>query len=192
MSNLTLIMSRTPIAEFEYQGLSGRWGNMIVVKGAKIQSVRFCGQNDNTTESFKLNGQSLSITKTDENSLEFIAEFDTMERFRFEGGSFYMQVKPRPNHSYILKKEIAGDIKKLNGSGQCLRVYGHGYPNKATGGIAGILVHEAPHVGWLIGCISPRELNHRQDWTTDPTRSAMNKIFQAMDSNIAELFVLDW
>jgi hypothetical protein len=46
-------------------------------------------------------------------------------------------------------------MAELNKSGQCLRVHGHGYLQQGTSTPAGMLVHEAPHVGWLIGCIAP-------------------------------------
>ena len=59
-------------------------------------------------------------------------------------------------------------------------------------------MHEAPHVGWLIGCISPRPKNHRIPINHDkkPSRQAMAFIFEAMGGfragKEASLIVLDW
>ena len=36
MSNITLIMTRKPLAEVNFGEKNGRWGSMIVVKGGKV------------------------------------------------------------------------------------------------------------------------------------------------------------
>jgi hypothetical protein len=197
MSNVSLIMTRTPVAEFKFGKRSGRWGAMLVVKGAKISSVGF-SLNGGYGSGYELGGKSLDIQTADGGGLEIVAEFDTMERFRTNSGEgYYMQVRPRPAQAYMLTMDRSSAVAELNSSGNCLRVHGHGYKKQGTGGTAGILVHEAPHVGWLIGCISPREKNNRvPNHNKQPSRKAMETIFEAMGGfsigRKADLFVLDW
>lgn len=194
---VALIMSRAPVAEFNYGKMSGRWGNMVVVKGGKISSVSFADQNGKASSGIQLGGRALAI-EMNGGDLEFVAEFDTMERYRADSGKgYYMQVRPRPAMPYMLTMFRAGVVAKLNSSGNCLFVHGHGYKQQGTGNAAGILVHEAPHVGWLIGCIAPRELNNRrQSNDRQPSRNAMETIFEAMGGfaigKQADLFVMDW
>ena len=197
MSDVSLIMTRTPLTEFKYGGMSGRWGAMAVVKGGKISSVGI-SSNGGSGGGFEVGGKSLDIQVADGGALEIVAEFDTMERFRADSGKgFYMQVRPRPALPYLLTMYRAPFVSKLNSSGHCLLVHGHGYKQQGSGDTAGILVHEAPNVSWLIGCISPREKNHREQGSNkQSSRSAMETIFEAMGGfsigTKADLFVLDW
>ena len=41
MTNITLIMTRTPVEEVNFGKKNGRWGRMIAVAGAKVLSARF-------------------------------------------------------------------------------------------------------------------------------------------------------
>jgi hypothetical protein len=197
MSNVTLILTRQPLQEFNQGRKSGRWGSLAVVTGAKISSAGFSGPDD-LYSGIDLNGRMLNIRTEGSEGLDLVAEYDTMERFRADsGGGFYMQVRPRPNQPYRLTMYRAGLVAKLNGSGNCLLVHGHGYRQQGTGNTAGILIHEAPHIGWLIGCISPREQNNRTQTASNmPSRNAMETIFAAMGGfsigTQADLFVLDW
>lgn len=142
-------------------------------------------------------GRKLRLT-TDSSPIKRVTEFDTMERFRADSGNgFYMQVKPRPDKPYKLTMFKSSTVAELNKTGRCLRVHGHGYLQQGTNTPAGILVHEAPHVGWLIGCIAPREKNHRtQGHDRGPSTRAMEFIFNAMggfqEGREASLIVLDW
>lgn len=201
MTNVTLIMSRTPVAEFKNNGRSGRWGAMVVVKGAKIASVAFSDQANGNSGGIQLAGRTLDLQTADGNGgggLDVIAEFDTMERFKADSGKgFYMQVKPRRAQPYLLTMYKAGLVAKLNKTGYCLKVHGHGYKQQGSGNDAGILIHEAPHVGWLIGCVAPRETNNREQFQSEqPSRRAVEKIFEAMGGfslgRKADLFVMDW
>jgi hypothetical protein len=142
-------------------------------------------------------GRKLRLT-TDSSPIKRVTEFDTMERFRADSGSgFYMQTKPRPDKPYKLTMFKSSTVAELNKTGQCLRVHGHGYVQQGTNTPAGILVHEAPHVGWLIGCIAPRVKNHRTNGhDRGPSTRAMDFIFNAMggfqQGREASLIVLDW
>jgi hypothetical protein len=142
-------------------------------------------------------GRKLRLT-TDSSPIKRVTEFDSMERFRADSGNgFYMQTKPRPDKPYKLTMFKSSTVAELNKTGECLRVHGHGYLQQGTNTPAGILVHEAPHVGWLIGCIAPREKNHRtQGHDRGPSTRAMQFIFNAMggfqQGKEASLIVLDW
>jgi hypothetical protein len=199
MSNVTLILTRVPVQEFNYGKRSGRWGVMAIFKGARISAAKFLSvapvgaYGAGTT----LGGRALEITADGE--VECVAEFDTMERFRTDSNrkQFYMQVRPRPNQPYMLTMFRSSTVAQLNKSGECLRVHGHGYKQQGSSIDAGILVHEAPHVGWLIGCISPRFKNKReQSSNREPSRQAMEFIFEQMGGfaigKKADLLVLDW
>jgi hypothetical protein len=141
--------------------------------------------------------RALELTMADGGTVTKLIEFDTMERFRADGGKgFYMQTKPRPE-PYDLSMFKSSTVAKLNQDGRCLKVHGHGYKQQGSGETAGILIHEAPHVGWLIGCISPREKNNRkQSGERGPSQRAMEAIFTAMGGfgvgKPASLIVLDW
>jgi hypothetical protein len=230
MSQVTLILTRTPMQEFRYSGRSGRWGRMLVVEGPKVLSARFLPAAQAVAAGFASvvpgyvpvaglapaaasracpasappNGNTVPFADralrlaTDGGAIKRLTEFDTMERFRADDGKgFYMQVKPRPHKPYPLTMMTAGLVAKLNKTGHCLRVDDHGYVQQGTNQTAGILVHEAPHVGWLIGCIAPREKNKRiPNNDRGPSQRAMDFIFRAMggfrEGKMASLIVLDW
>ena len=115
-----------------------------------------------------------------------------------------MQTRPRtePYELSMIRSSAVAKLDEkyamqLNPEGRCLKVHGHGYKQQGTGAEAGILIHEAPHVGWLIGCISPREKNKRkQGDDRGPSQRAMELIFNAMGGfsvgTRASLIVLDW
>jgi hypothetical protein len=140
--------------------------------------------------------RALELTLSDGGSITKLIEFDTMERFRADSGKgFYMQTRPRAE-PYDLSMMKSSTVAELNQDGRCLKVHGHGYKQQGSGAPAGILIHEAPHVGWLIGCIAPREKNSKQSDERGPSQRAMEYIFTAMGGfsvgKKASLFVLDW
>ncbi len=76
--------------------------------------------------------------------------------------------------------------------GNCLRING-----AVSRPEQGILIHEAPHVGWLTGCISPRNLSNFQTELvsrprTNESYTAMTELFQSLGRESANFFVLDW
>lgn len=140
--------------------------------------------------------------------VEVVAAFDTLERFRTNSGKgYFVQLKPRPERPYEIRMDISRNVKGYTGedgkvhegvnkTGRCLRVHGHNTKN-GNGSNAGILLHEAPHPGWLIGCIAPREINNKvANNEHGPSRRAMDTIFSLMggfsDGRKAELLVMDW
>ena len=104
-----------------------------------------------------------------------------------------MQLHPKPD-PYGITYEVGNTaVKKLRAGhdGRCFRVHG----GKA-GPEQGILIHEAPHVGWVTGCISPRPLNNFGvefvNAAGNPSFLSMNELFQFVGAARADLFVLDW
>jgi hypothetical protein len=240
MSNITLIMTRTPLEEVNFGEKNGRWGRMIVVKGAKVLSGRFTNSVNLPAASsvgtgfglfdlgLQLNplakaaldslafvdrvlgrttlplGQKSISLETPGGQVEVIAQFDTLERFRTDSNKskYYVQLHPRPERPYEIRMDISKRVKGedgkqgVNDTGNCFRVHGHNTKH-GGGGNAGILIHEAPHPGWLIGCIGPREINNRTVGNEKgPSRRAMEKLFNLMGGfsrgKKADLLVMDW
>jgi len=140
--------------------------------------------------------------------VEVVARFDILERFRTDNkASYFVQLKPRPEKPYEIRMDISRNVKGytdekgekhagVNDNGHCFRVYGHDTRNSA-GGKAGILIHEASHPGWLIGCIAPREVNNKiASYNFTPSKNAMKTLFQLMggfsEGKKADLLVMDW
>ncbi|MGE0247470.1 MAG: hypothetical protein AB7Q37_17730 [Pyrinomonadaceae bacterium] len=224
MSNITLIMTRKPLEEVNFGKKNGRWGRMVVVMGGEVlsgsveapmnlpdvfspsattnaggaftdytDSENTCGEG---TTKFRIGSQGIRLD-TFGGPVEVIGRFDILERFRTDSdkSKFYVQLKPRTYKPYQIKMDISKTVKELNGTGQCFRVLNHDTMN-SKGGMAGILIHEAPHPGWLIGCIGPRPANYRfVNHDKGPSRSAMQSIFNMMggfkSGKKAELLTLD-
>lgn len=226
MSQITLIMTRKPLEEVNFGKKNGRWGRMVVVKGGQVFGVRNIDAsylpdlfspaaapdaagtyNDYCTAgTFPTNGLSTTAFRVGQQGycvdsfggiVEVIGKFDTLERFRTDSKkSYYVQLEPRPSQPYEIRMDISQNVKELNTTGKCFRVHGHNTKN-SSGGRAGILIHEAPHPGWLIGCIGPRPSNYRTvGHDKGPSRSAMETIFGYMGGfskgKKAALVTLDW
>lgn len=148
-------------------------------------------------------GRTLELM-TDGGDVKQVTELNSMERFGSDTGSddkrtWYMQLHPQPEKPYPLTYETDNPVvAKLVKSGRCFRVHGHHQmrlpPNESLE--AGILIHEAPNIGWLIGCISPRLLGFRSlDYDMAPTTKAFDAILKAVNASRsggkADLLVLD-
>ncbi|MFO1350944.1 MAG: hypothetical protein U1F68_09825 [Gammaproteobacteria bacterium] len=206
MSNVTLIITRKPFLPFQHGKRQGRWGKMLVIEGPTISGAALA---DSALGAAK--GAAVNISTAEgerelrldaDGAVGRILHFDSMER---HGG--YVQLTPNADSKlqsapfYRLKMEIndlvrttfeQNGIKDHNG-GQCLRVHEHN-TKKANGVTAGILVHEAPHVGFLTGCIAPGKKQGSRFGGS--SRKAMQDIFQLMGGfkigKAARLIVLDW
>jgi len=224
MSNITLIMTRKPLEEVNFGKKNGRWGRLVVVMGGSVLSGStvapmnlpdlfwpsattnaggaYVGYTNSTdtfglgTTEFRIGSQGIRLD-TFGGPVEVIGRFDILERFRTDSdkSKFYVQLKPRPYKPYEIKMDISKNVKELNGTGQCFRVLNHDTKN-SKGGMAGILIHEAPHPGWLVGCIGPRPANYRfVNHDKGPSRTAMHTIFNMMGGfkagKKAELLTLD-
>ena len=107
----------------------------------------------------------------------------------------YVQLKPQEYNGHAYKQGPYGvtyesgnsAVAKLRGThGQCFRIHGG-----TSAPERGILIHEAPHVGWLIGCIGPRRLGDVTTRSSSTAHSAMNELFRIKPRPSA-LFVVDW
>ena len=204
---VTLVLSRFPLLLScvdmgNKPGKDACWGRLFAVKGC-LASARFDhSEGDRSTD-----GKHIEVTtNAGKRSLHLVAEqgeigevreFDSLERV---GGFVHLNANTEAIPFYPLKMEInprirqafeAGGVKDHNG-GRCFRVLNHAN-TKSNGVTAGILVHEAPHVGWLVGCIAPgKRQNHRFGGSS---QRAMNEIFQLMGgfapNKQARLIVLD-
>jgi hypothetical protein len=195
---VTLVLTRNPLREFRHGQSSGRFGELIAVKGPKVTAARLAsfslGSPLGAAGSSRIpvgNGTlELSIGL---GTVEEVKRFTTIERFRGKHSGFYVQLHPKPGPYGITYEAGNSAVKKLRTGhdGRCFRVHG-GKP----GAEQGILIHEAPHVGWVIGCISPRPLNDfRVEFDNapgNPSFQSMNELFRFVGAARADFFVLDW
>jgi len=145
-------------------------------------------------------GRVLELTTDGSGPIAAVKEYSSMERFRNNrgqlGGKGYVMLHPQAK-PYGLTVEHGNSVVKTlrtGHSGNCLRVRG----GKA-GPEQGILIHEAPTIDYLIGCISPRPKGHRAPMPNapgNPSALAMQEIFDAIGRSAeprrASLFVMDW
>lgn len=222
--NLTLIMSRMPLEEVKHGRKSGRWGKMAVVKGGKVLHGRYTGTvKPEYTLPDALTGGGLGgmlgklavgymefleagkteisvggrgVLLTTFGPIEVVKQYETLERFKTDSGKgYYVILKPRPHSTYLLIPSHANAVEKtVNPSGRCLRVKNHDTKNE-DGIVAGILMHEACHPGFLIGCIAPYPANNRHlhPYDHSTSRGAMEEIYSMVVSyGTADLLVLDY
>jgi hypothetical protein len=187
----TLILTRKPDAIFQStvrRTDSGRFGTLLVLQGGKITKARI--STGKGSGGISVPTGVLDITAEDGAKVTELKRFTTIERM---GG--YIQLKPQEHNGKVYKKEPYGlryesgnpVVSKLKGSGgKCFRVLGG-----LTAQEQAILIHAAPNVAWLIGCIGPRRLGDRSKGDTDSTYSAMAELF-AITPRPSFLFVLDW
>jgi hypothetical protein len=196
MVDVTLILTRNPLKEFRSGPRSGRWGELVAVAGPKISAVTLApgGGGEVATEG------SISVThgvlqlSSGGGAISSVKRYTSMERFRTnDQKSFYVQLHPQAIPYTVTYETGNSAVKKMRPThdGRCFRVHGG-----KVGPEQGILIHEAPQVGWLIGCISPRPLNNfRTEFANEignPSYQCMNELFQLVGHSRANLFVLDW
>jgi hypothetical protein len=193
---VTLVLTRTPLKEFKHGAQSGRWGELVAIKGPKIASVKMSPGGDSSSDG----GATIEVAhgvlqlSTTAATLGEVKHYTSMERFKTNNGkSWYVQLHPKPQPYSISFESGNSAVKELRAghTGNCFRVHG-GKPGPEQG----ILIHEAPHVGWLIGCISPRPLNNFNvefpNQSGNPSYQCMNELFHFVGHTRADLFVLDW
>ncbi len=153
-------------------GVLGTLVNTAVVaaKGHALQQLRFAGR--------------VLELETDPGSISAVTEFTTIERYRSNLGALgadgYVTM-PAHEEPYGLRVERGNRVVKTlraGHSGDCIRVLGG-----RTKAQRGILIHEAPQVGWVIGCIAPRPKNNRSVFENrdgNPSDLSVRKIIQEM------------
>jgi hypothetical protein len=234
MSEMTLVLTRTPLQEFMYISsarqdtnedvtgstneergsfyqeelgkdpkaihLSGLWGSLGVIRGPKVTSARLSNPPNGDSGGLILAGRTLEL-QTDGQPVEAYTEYTTMERYRSDNGRVggddgYVMLHPQPSNPYRLRTWPGNEVVmtlRPGHSGNCLRIL-----DTNPGKEAAILFHEAPHAGWLLGCISPRPKGNKGVFDNrdgNPSYVAFNEIYDQMDrvaNGKGLLFVLDW
>lgn len=209
---VTLFLVRTPNHLFNFGSLHGRFGKLLAVNGPAVTAaslVEFGRAGDRDTVTI-VPGESRALKlQSDGGEITEVLRYTTIERM--DG---YVQLRPNCG-SFKTKKEGAYQVTMEPGNsvvrhlyqgkdgrgnwtgpvvhdGNCLRIHGAvSVPER------GILIHEAPNVSWLIGCISPRNLNNFQTALTSRPRTnesfvAMTELFRFVGRERANFFVLDW
>jgi hypothetical protein len=127
-------------------------------------------------------GRKLHLAMLGQDPIESVKLFTTVERYRTDNGSLnqwgfgYVRMLSRPE-PYTLRNETGNPVVKKylkRGKGDCIRVLGG-----ATAQQQAILIHDAPHVGFVIGCIGPRPWNDRRAYTNvanNPSDRAVQEI----------------
>ncbi len=112
--------------------------------------------------------------------------FTTVERYRTDAGHLnewgfgYVRMLSR-DEPYGLRNEPGNPVVKKylrRGTGACIRVLGG-----ATLQQQAILIHDAPHVGFVIGCIGPRPHNDRRPYdnvANNPSDMAVQEIMSEL------------
>jgi hypothetical protein len=174
---------------------SGRWGSLLVLSGPRVTAAGFAPPG--TAGDAMLAGQPLRLSS--EGAGGFRArEYTTLERYRGSFGSLQQSERfvmmPAREEAYPLRLERGNRVVKTlraSHSGDCIRVLGG-----ETKAQRGILIHEAPNVGWVIGCIGPRPKGNKRVFENkdgNPSFLAMKAILETMTAfghGKGSLFVL--
>lgn len=188
--SVTLILTRNPLRSFNHGRQSGRWGELVAIKGPKINSVTMSMTGGG---GIPVDFGSLALS-TSGGSIGDVKRYTTIERFKTNSGKgFYVELHPKPGPYWVTYEIGNSAVRELRKGhdGRCFRVHGG-----KSGPEQGILIHEAPHVGWVIGCISPRPLhNYALEFSNapgNPSYNAMNELFHFVGCAPADFFVVDW
>ena len=168
---------------------SGRWGSLLLLRGPQVYGVVPIADNSKApatvgAQYVTLADKKLQLT-TDGQAISFSKEYTSMERYRTDYGLLkgrWIMLHPRPN-AYDLSYEPGNSkVKTLRPgySGNCIRVKG-GDPGPEQG----ILIHEAPNVTWLEGCISPRPKDNKREFENkdgNPSYLALNEIMKELNT----------
>jgi hypothetical protein len=155
--------------------ISGQWGTMAMVIGPRITYAGFNPpasavlRNGNRTEQIDLSvGRKVHLVLDGDGEIESMKLFTTVERYRTDDGKLnewgfgYVRMLSR-SEPYTLQNETNNStVKKYlkRGNGDCIRVLGG-----ATLQQQAILIHDTPHVGFVVGCIGPRPWNDRKAYS---------------------------
>ena len=189
---ITLVLTRKPDELFSYPSskgtLHGRFGTLLVLEGDKLAGVQISPDGPGSGAISVPTGV-LDITPQGA-TVQELGRYTTIERM---DGMVQLPplFSPQSNNrhtpygiTYETGNTAVAELKGTNG--ECFRVHGG-----ITSQQQGILIHAAPHVGWLIGCIGPRRWNDRAT-ETESCWSAMKELFQLVGQQPADLFVVDW
>ena len=168
---------------------SGRWGSLLLLRGPQVYGVASIADDSQAPATVgpqyvTLADQKLQLT-TDGQAIGLSKEYTSMERYRTDYGELrgrWIMLHPRPNAYDLTYEPHNGNVQGLRPghSGNCIRV-GGGNP----GAEQGILIHEAPNVTWLTGCISPRPKDDKREFeNTDgnPSFNAQAEIMRELNT----------
>jgi len=180
---MTLVLTRKPNDLFAYHGrnsgLMGRFGTLLVFTGERITGVEILGRDVQGAGFVDVPSGRLELESSGE--VMEVARYTTIERM---GG--FVQLRPQRKPYTLRFEPNNSEVAKLHHGGRCYRVHG-GHTEKERN----ILIHEAPHVGWLTGCIGPRLLHDRK-MDTQSCQWAMIDLIRHVGVRGADFFVLDW
>jgi hypothetical protein len=157
--------------------ISGQWGTMAMIIGPPITYASFTQPPDERlheggyTQAIEFVGRELWLTITGDQDIESMKLFTTVERYRTDSGALnqynfgYVRMLSR-DEPYGLQNESGNPVVRRylkRGNGECIRVLGG-----ATDQQRAILIHDTPHVGYVIGCIGPRPHNDRMPYRNVP------------------------
>jgi hypothetical protein len=183
--------------------ISGTWGTMMMIVGDHIDAAQFdfpvMGPllTNQRREVVTLNCRPVHLLVT--GSVTSTKEFTTVERYRTDDGRVnqwdfgYVRLVSR-ERPYGLRTESGNSVVKTlrpGHDGACIRVLGG-----ETAQQRAILIHEAPHVGWVVGCIGPRPFGDRAAYSArrpgNPSDITVREIIREMNrrGGKGSLFVL--
>jgi hypothetical protein len=153
---------------------SGLWGTMMMVIGGPIHYAQFdrpvpqdmlCGGRQ---VELAINGRTVYAAVIGD--IASTKLFTTIERYRtndgrvneWDIGFVRMVSREAPYGLHVERNERVKTLRKGH-DGLCLRVLGG-----ATTQQQGILIHEAPNVTWVVGCIGPRPHGDRRAFDNRP------------------------
>lgn len=159
--------------------ISGLWGTMVVVIGDPVRAAQF----DRPVMGPLFPQEERAVVKVNNRDVHLVVKgsvkstkpYTTVERYRTDTGTVnqwdigYVRMVSR-DAPYGLRAETGNSVVKTlrpGHDGACIRVLGG-----ATAQQRGILIHEAPHVGWVIGCIGPRPFGNRNAFSNTPGNPA--------------------
>jgi hypothetical protein len=167
--------------------ISGHWGTMMMIVGPRITYASFTPRvphwrGGERSDELQFVGRTLHLCMMGQEPIFSTKLFTTVERYRTDAGHLnewgfgYVRMLSR-NEPYGLRNETGNPVVRKylkRGNGACIRVLGG-----ATLQQQAILIHDAPHVGFVIGCIGPRPWNDRRPYdnvANNPSDLAVQEI----------------
>ncbi|MBL8220503.1 MAG: hypothetical protein JNL62_14815 [Bryobacterales bacterium] len=193
---ITLVLTHKPLREFRWNGMSGKWGELVAIRGPKVSA---CIVSHGTRLNRGSNPMSIQLQhgllmlSTDGKPIEQVKRFTTMERFRGNTDGYFVQLRPKSDPYKVVFEPNNPVVKTLRPThdGRCFRIHGAKTIKEQA-----ILIHEAPNVSWLTGCISPRPLG---DYTlsypngpSSPPAVSMDELIAFVGAERADFHVEDY
>jgi hypothetical protein len=168
--------------------ISGQWGTMMMITGPKITHASFTPRvpdwrGGESTVELDFVGRKLQLGVVGRDSIPMATKlFTTIERYRTDAGHLnqwgfgYVRMVSR-EEPYGLRNEPNNPVVKKylkRGNGACIRVLGGESQQQQA-----ILIHDAPNVAFVTGCIGPRPHGDRTPYknvANNPSDKAVQEI----------------